>query len=206
MARRGLVQQVPAVPRRVPDEAELVELAAAALVAGDVVEPPPDLARAAPQGQARGPRGPRGVARGHDEGARHEEVAEDVAERRERLDDEVVLGLEPLPDEAEVPELALAVREAHDVRAVEAHAVDRAVLGSKRVRNSQLWRLLSRSFSTRFGSFLDGRSSLGTVSTRGCFFRNARARNTHVEATLNHPCPALSRTRSGRFASGDGCS
>ena len=28
------------------------------------------------------------------------------------------------------------------------------------------------------------------VSKRGCFFRNARARNTHVEATLNHPCPA----------------
>ena len=24
------------------------------------------------------------------------------------------------------------------------------------------------------------------------FFQNARARNTHVEATLNHPCPALS--------------
>ena len=28
------------------------------------------------------------------------------------------------------------------------------------------------------------------VSKRGCFFRNARARNTHVEATLNHPFPA----------------
>ena len=25
---------------------------------------------------------------------------------------------------------------------------------------------------------------------RGCFSRNARARNTHVEATLNHPCAA----------------
>ena len=25
---------------------------------------------------------------------------------------------------------------------------------------------------------------------RGCFFRNARARNTHVEATLNHPFAA----------------
>ncbi|KAH8071128.1 oxoglutarate dehydrogenase [Aureococcus anophagefferens] len=38
-----------------------------------------------------------------------------------------------------------------------------------------------------FRLILDERSSLGTVSTRGCFFRNARARNTHVEATLNHP-------------------
>ena len=28
------------------------------------------------------------------------------------------------------------------------------------------------------------------MSKRGCFFRNARARNTHVEATLNHPCAA----------------
>ena len=25
---------------------------------------------------------------------------------------------------------------------------------------------------------------------RGCFFRGARARNTHVEATLNISCPA----------------
>ena len=30
---------------------------------------------------------------------------------------------------------------------------------------------------------MDERSSLGTVSTRGCFFRNARARHAHVEAT-----------------------
>ena len=37
---------------------------------------------------------------------------------------------------------------------------------------------------------MDERSSLGTVSKRGCFFRNARARNTHVEATFNHPCAA----------------
>ena len=37
---------------------------------------------------------------------------------------------------------------------------------------------------------MDERSSLGTVSKRGCFFRNARARNTHVEETLNHPCAA----------------
>ena len=59
------------------------------------------------------------------------------------------------------------------------------------MRNSQLQRLLSRPFSTRFGRFLDERSSLGTVSKRGCLFQNARARNTHVEATLNHPCPAL---------------
>ncbi|KAK7249127.1 hypothetical protein SO694_0004510 [Aureococcus anophagefferens] len=29
------------------------------------------------------------------------------------------------------------------------------------------------------------------VSKRGCCFQNARARNTHVEATLNHSCPAL---------------
>ena len=37
---------------------------------------------------------------------------------------------------------------------------------------------------------MDERSSLGTVSKRGCFFRNARARNNHVEATLNHPFAA----------------
>ena len=40
---------------------------------------------------------------------------------------------------------------------------------------------------------MDERSSLGTVSKRGCFFRNARARNTHVEATLNLSCPAQAR-------------
>ena len=37
---------------------------------------------------------------------------------------------------------------------------------------------------------MDERSSLGTVSKRERFFRNARARNTHVEATLNLSCPA----------------
>ena len=37
---------------------------------------------------------------------------------------------------------------------------------------------------------MDERSSLGTVSKRGCFFRNARARNTHVEENLNHPFAA----------------
>ena len=37
---------------------------------------------------------------------------------------------------------------------------------------------------------MDERSSLGTVSKRGCFFRDAHARNTHVEATLNISCPA----------------
>ncbi|EGB08664.1 hypothetical protein AURANDRAFT_53621 [Aureococcus anophagefferens] len=38
------------------------------------------------------------------------------------------------------------------------------------------------------------RSSLGTVSKRGCFFRNARARNTHVEANLNHSFPVQAAT------------
>ena len=37
---------------------------------------------------------------------------------------------------------------------------------------------------------MDERSSLGTVSKRKCFYRNARARNTYVEATLNLSCPA----------------
>ena len=46
--------------------------------------------------------------------------------------------------------------------------------GGKRARTSQLQRLLSRSFSTRFGWFLDERSSLGTVSKHGCGFRNKR--------------------------------
>ena len=59
------------------------------------------------------------------------------------------------------------------------------------MRNSQLWRLVSRSFSTRFGSFLDERSSLGANSKRGCFPLEYRFENTHVEATLNHPFPAL---------------
>jgi hypothetical protein len=54
---------------------------------------------------------------------------------------------------------------------------EREERGSTRERNSQLQRLLARPFSTRFGSFLDERSSLGTVSKRGCFFRT-RARGT----------------------------
>jgi len=37
---------------------------------------------------------------------------------------------------------------------------------------------------------LDEPSSLGAVSKHGCFFWNARARNTHVEATLHLSCPA----------------
>jgi hypothetical protein len=37
-------------------------------------------------------------------------------------------------------------------------------------------RFRSRPFSTRFGRLLDERSSLGTVSKRGCVSRNARAR------------------------------
>ena len=49
---------------------------------------------------------------------------------------------------------------------------------------------------------MDERSSLGTVSKRGCFFWDARARNTHVEATLNHSCPAqaLATAYDGRDA------
>ena len=37
---------------------------------------------------------------------------------------------------------------------------------------------------------MDERSSFGTVSKHGCFFRDARARNTHVEAHSNHTFPA----------------
>ena len=77
---------------------------------------------------------------------------------------------------------------------------DHEHLGRKRVRNVQLWRLISRSISTRFGYFLDERSSLGALSKRGCFFRNARARNTHVEANLNHSFPALMSTSLGNIA------
>ena len=40
---------------------------------------------------------------------------------------------------------------------------------------------------------MDERSSLGTVSKHGCFFWNARARNTHIEATLHHSCAAQVR-------------
>ena len=67
-------------------------------------------------------------------------------------------------------------------------------LGRKRVRHFQLWRLVSRSFSTRFGSFSDERSSLGANSKRGCFSLGRRFENTHVEATLNHPFPAPNPT------------
>jgi hypothetical protein len=52
--------------------------------------------------------------------------------------------------------------------------------GGKRVRNSKLQRLQSRSFPTRFGCFLDERSSLGAFSKRGSFFGNARARETRT--------------------------
>ena len=49
--------------------------------------------------------------------------------------------------------------------------------------------LRSRSLPARFGCFFDERSSLGTVSKRGCVsFWRARARST--EATSTHPCPA----------------
>ena len=40
---------------------------------------------------------------------------------------------------------------------------------------------------------MDERSSLGTVSKRECLFWNARARNTQVEATSNHPFPAQAK-------------
>ena len=50
--------------------------------------------------------------------------------------------------------------------------------------------LLSRSFSIRFGWLLDERSSLGTVSKRRRLSWSAHARNGHVEATSNHPCPS----------------
>ena len=46
------------------------------------------------------------------------------------------------------------------------------------------------SSSTRFGGFLDERSSLGAPSERGCVLWNARARHAHVEATSHRPCPA----------------
>ena len=49
---------------------------------------------------------------------------------------------------------------------------------------------------------MDERSSLGATSKRGCFFWNARARNTRVEATSNRPFPAQVQllTRAWRFA------
>ena len=46
---------------------------------------------------------------------------------------------------------------------------------------------------------MDGSFSLGAVSKRGCFFWSARARNAHVEATLNHPFPAQARPFDERF-------
>ena len=77
-------------------------------------------------------------------------------------------------------------------------------LGGKRVRNFQLRRrLISRSFSTRFGSFLDERSSLGANSKRGCFPFGNRFENTNVEATLNHPFPALMCANAGNSAEMD---
>ena len=42
---------------------------------------------------------------------------------------------------------------------------------------------------------MDERSSFGTASKRGRFFRNARARNTHVEATSNHSFAAQAENR-----------
>ena len=36
-------------------------------------------------------------------------------------------------------------------------------------------------------------STSGRLSERGCFYRNARARHTHVEAPLHHPCAAQVR-------------
>ena len=39
-------------------------------------------------------------------------------------------------------------------------------------------------------SFVDERSSLGAISNVNVFLWNARPRNGHVEATLNHPCAA----------------
>ena len=97
------LQQVPAVPRRVPDEAELVELGVARLVGPEVVVPVPDLPRAPAQREAHGPEGPVRVAARHDEVGGHEEVAVGELEGDQGFEDEVVLGLEPLPDEAEVP-------------------------------------------------------------------------------------------------------
>ena len=47
---------------------------------------------------------------------------------------------------------------------------------------------------------MDERSSLGTVSKRVCFFRNARARNTHVEANLSVPAQALAAPSRGSVA------
>ena len=76
-------------------------------------------------------------------------------------------------------DVAAAVRRALEDPRRAADAVGRSPRrGSKRERTSQLQRLTSRPFSTRFGWFLDERSSLGTVSKRGCFYQNARARGT----------------------------
>ena len=95
-----------------------------------------------------------------------------------------------------VPRVAADVRAGGLEGAAEREALlRRPGLGRKRVRNSQLWRLLSRSFSTRFGSFLDERSSLGANQSVPCFPHGNRFENTHVEATLHHPFPALRRTR-----------
>ena len=51
---------------------------------------------------------------------------------------------------------------------------------------------VSRPCSARFGRFSDERSSPGAISKRACLSRNARARNTHVEATSPR-CSTASR-------------
>ena len=65
---------------------------------------------------------------------------------------------------------------------------------SKRETLANFARLGSPSFSTRFGSFVDERSSLGANSKHGCFPLGRRFENTHVEATLNHSFPAPGKT------------
>ena len=61
---------------------------------------------------------------------------------------------------------------------------------SKRVRTSQLSRLISRPVSTRFSSFLDEWSSLLKFSYGECFFWQNWSLNTRVEVTLKHPFAA----------------
>ena len=78
-----------------------------------------------------------------------------------------------------------------------ARALPRPGRGGKRARRAQ--RLLSRPRSARL--FLDERSSLGAVSTRGCVFWNARARETHVEAIARRSWPSATRPRATRTTS-----
>ena len=59
------------------------------------------------------------------------------------------------------------------------HAARRRRRPAARARPDSL--RLARPPSARVGRFLDGRSPLEVVSTRRCMFRNARARNAHVE-------------------------